>query len=87
MIRPYLLELALFLMPFALYAIFLLVTRAGVLEPESWSWRVLGWLTIAALSSVVLSFIVLAQFSGSPPRSTYVPAHVEDGKLVPGRTQ
>ena len=23
-------------------------------------------------------------FSGAPPRSTYVPAHIEDGKFVPG---
>jgi hypothetical protein len=27
---------------------------------------------------------MLAQFSGAPPNSTYVPAHIEHGKLVPG---
>ena len=30
------------------------------------------------------SFVVLAHFAGAPPGSTYVPAHIEDGKFVPG---
>jgi hypothetical protein len=29
-------------------------------------------------------FVLLAHFSGAPPDSTYVPAHIEDGKLIPG---
>jgi len=87
MIRPVLTELALFLTPFALYAIFLVATRAGVMDASSWSWSTLAWLTIAALALVVGSFIVIAQFSGAPPGSTYVPAHIEDGKFVPGTTQ
>ena len=33
------------------------------------------------------SFVVLAQFGGAPPGSTYVPAHIENGELVPGETQ
>jgi hypothetical protein len=84
MIRPFLTEIALFLAPFALYAVFLAATRAGVMHPDSWSWRVLGWLTIAALATVFVSFLVIAQFTGAPPHSSYVPAHIEDGKLVPG---
>ena len=87
MIRPVLTELALFATPFVLYAVFLIATRAGVMDPESWSWRILGLLTIAALLLVVVSFVVMAQFSGSPAGSVYVPAHVEDGQLVPGTTQ
>ena len=87
MIRPILTELALFLAPFVLYAVFLAATRADVLHPDSWPWSTLAWLTIAALVLVVGSFVVIAQFSGSPPGSTYVPAHMEDGRLVPGKTQ
>jgi hypothetical protein len=33
------------------------------------------------------SFVVLSHFSGSAPNSRYTPAHVEDGVLVPERTQ
>ena len=36
---------------------------------------------------MVGSFLALAQFSGAPPGSTYVPAHVENGKFVPGTTR
>jgi hypothetical protein len=87
MIRPVLTEIALFLAPFLAYAIFLAATRVGVLHPDAWSLQRLGWLLIVALLLMIGSFIVLAQFSGAPPGSTYVPAHVEDGRFVPGETR
>ena len=46
-----------------------------------------GGLPALVIVSLVLmggSFVVLAQFSGAPPGSTYVPAHIENGKFVPG---
>src|ERR671938_352708 len=61
MIRPVLTELALFLTPFALYAVFLLATRAGVLDASSWSWSTLASLTIAALAARRAA-------GGDPPR-------------------
>jgi hypothetical protein len=87
MIRPVLTEVALFLTPFAIYAIFLVATRAGVLDPGQWSVGRIAWLVIAAFTLMIASFIVLAQFTGAPPGSTYKPAHVENGVLVPGTTQ
>ena len=84
MIRPVLTEVALFLAPFAAYAVFLWATRAGVLDAGSWSRPRIAWLTIAALVLLLGSFFVLAQFDHARPGSTYVPAHVENGKLVPG---
>jgi Family of unknown function (DUF6111) len=87
MIRPVLTELALFLAPFAVYALFLIGSRAGVLNPDSWSMQRLGWLTAAALALMVMSFVFLAQFSGARPGSTYTPAHMEGGKFVPGEAK
>jgi hypothetical protein len=87
MIRPVFTEIALFLVPFLVYAVFLWATRAGVLEPASWSMARLAWLLIAALSLMLGSFVMLAEFSGAPAGSTYVPAHVDDGKLRPGVTK
>jgi len=87
MIRPVATEIALFLTPFAIYAAFLIATRAGVLEPEAWSLRRLAGLVIVSLILVVGSFVLLAQFGGAPPGSTYVPAHLQDGKLVPATTK
>jgi heme/copper-type cytochrome/quinol oxidase subunit 3 len=84
MIRPVLTEVALFVAPFAAYAVFLWATRSGVLDPDSWPTSRLVWLTVCALVLLLGSFLVLAQFPHSRPGSTYVPAHVEDGKLVPG---
>jgi Family of unknown function (DUF6111) len=87
MIRTGLTEIALFAAPFVLYAVFLWATKAGVLDIESWPLSRLAWLTIVALVLVTGSFIVFAHFSGSKPGSEYVPAHVEDGKFVPGTTR
>ena len=87
MIRPVATEVILFLTPFVLYAVFLWATKAGVMDVQSWPLSRLAWLTMAALALVVGSFIYFAHFTGAPPGSTYVPAHVEDGKFVPGTTK
>ena len=84
MIRPILTEIVLFLAPFAGYAIFLLATRAQLFGPDSWPPKVLVALSIAAIVLVFGAFVVLTHFSGAPPGSVYRPAHVEDGKFVPG---
>jgi hypothetical protein len=84
MIRPILIELALFITPFALYALFLWATREGVLDVAAWSIPRLMWLTIAALILTLVFLLLLAQFGGAPPGSTYIPAHMENGRLVPG---
>ena len=84
MIRPALTEIGIFLSPFALYVLFLIATRSGLLVPKSWPIDVVARLVFASLLLVILSFIMLAQFSGAPPNSTYIPAHIESGKLVPG---
>lgn len=87
MIRPVLTELALFLAPFVVYALFLWATRAGVLHPDAWTLPRIGWLLIAAFVLMLGSLIVLAEWGGAPPGSTYVPAHTENGKFVPGETK
>ena len=84
MIRPVLTELAIFLIPFVAYALFLVATRAGVFASASWPGPLIAKLVLGSLLLVVISFILLAHFSGAPPDSTYVPAHIEDGRLVPG---
>jgi len=86
-IRPVFIEMALFATPFAVYALYLWGTQANVIHPESWPLPTLAWLTIAALLLMAGSFIVLAQWGGDPAGSKYVPAHIENGKLVPGATE
>jgi hypothetical protein len=84
MIRTGFTEFLLFLAPFALYAAFLFATRAGVLDPKSWPIRHILLLVILALLLVIGSFVYLAHFTGAPVGSTYVPAHLQNGKFVPG---
>jgi hypothetical protein len=86
MIRPVFTELALFLIPFLLYGLFLLATRRGVLHPDSWPLSRVASLAIVAALLTIGGFAGLASF-GSPPGSIYVPAHIDkNGKLVPGKT-
>jgi hypothetical protein len=51
---------------------------------SSWPAHILAKLVIGALLLVAVSFVLLAHFSGAPPKSTYIPAHIENGKFVPG---
>jgi hypothetical protein len=84
MIRPALSEVGIFLIPFAIYALFLIATRSGLMVQSSWPLHVIAKLVLGSLILVVISFILLARFSGAAPNSTYVPAHIEHGRLVPG---
>ena len=87
MIRPLATEIVLFLMPFVLYGVFLWATKAGVMHPDSWPISRIAWLLIAALTLMVGSFIYFANYTGAPPGSTYVPAHMEGGKFVQGQNR
>jgi hypothetical protein len=87
MIRPLLIEVALFLLPFLIYAAFLWVVRAAVIDASAWTPHRIAWLLIVALVLMIGSFVMLAEFGGAPPGSTYVPAHLDDGKLRPGEAK
>ena len=84
MIRPAFTEIGIFLIPFAVYALFLIATRSGLLVQSSWPAQIVGKLALGSLVLVVVSFVLLAHFSGGSPNSTYIPAHIENGRLVPG---
>ena len=84
MIRPVLTEIGIFLIPFAVYALFLIATRSGLLVQSSWPFHMIAKLAIGSLLLVIVSLVLLANFSGAPPDATYVPAHIENGRLVPG---
>ncbi|RXG98139.1 DUF6111 family protein [Bradyrhizobium vignae] len=84
MIRTVLTEIGIFLIPFAVYALFLAATRSGLFVQTSWPVAIVARLALAAIVLVIAGLIGLAHFSGAPPDSTYIPAHIEHGKLVPG---
>jgi len=83
-IRLFSIEVALFIAPFVAYAVFLWATREGILHPEGWPLSILAALTLAAVLLTAVGFIFVAEYSGAPAHSTYVPAHLENGQLIPG---
>jgi hypothetical protein len=44
-------------------------------------------LAIVALLLVLGSFLYFANYSGAPPGAAYIPAHMENGKFVPGQVK
>jgi hypothetical protein len=83
MIRPVFTEVGIFLIPFAIYALFLFATRSGTLAQSSGPLHVIAKLMLGSLLLVVVSLVMLAHFRAKPG-STYVPAHLENGKFIPG---
>jgi hypothetical protein len=84
MIRPAFTEVGIFLIPFAVYALFLFATRSGTWVPSSWPLHVIAKLMLGSLLLVVISLVMLAHFTGAKPSSTYVPAHLDNGRFIPG---
>jgi hypothetical protein len=84
MIRVALIELSLFLVPFALYAAYLALRRKGTFAwDKALLWPVFGLTTAGAL--LAIGFLVLfGEINSAPPDMRYVPPHMENGTYVPG---
>jgi hypothetical protein len=86
MIRAVIEPLALFLSPFVAFAIYLLLRARYPLAIEHWTRGRVSTMTLIGLSIAVIGMFV---FGVSAPRGrgVYVPAHVENGELVPGHIE
>jgi hypothetical protein len=70
------------LLPFLAWLVYARLTRrSGVNDAP--------WLVLAAsgVGLLVVSLVSWTLLSGSEPGETYVPARIEDGRLVPGTTE
>ena len=76
--------LALFLSPFAVYALYLALRAGYPLEVEHWTRGRVSVMTLIGLAAAVLGLVAVNAFAPRG-RGVYVPAHVENGVLVPGR--
>ena len=77
--------LLLFLLPFVAYAVYLVILRRNPLIWSHWSSQS-SWLAIAGLSLMVGSLIV-AGLTADRQTGAFVPTHLENGRVVPGRFQ
>ncbi len=75
--------LALFLLPFAVYGLLVALQRRTALIGPQWTSGRLVLLSLAGLGAV-LAGLVLFGFLAPRGEGVYVPAHLEDGRLVPG---
>jgi hypothetical protein len=85
MIRTVLPSILLFLLPFALYFLWLGSQRrraAGTEIPVNHVY--LAWAAGVGLALAVGGFVIFTDFSGATPDEVYVPPRYENGKLVPG---
>ena len=83
MIRVFLTEGLLFLLPFLAFALLLVLQKRKVFDIEHWSGPTV-WLIMAGLLLVLGSFAYKG-FVADKPESGFEPAHIEDGRFVPGR--
>ncbi len=76
----------LFAVPFLAYAVYLAWRRNYPLALEHWPNSAISTLTLAGLALAVGGMLAIGLFA---PRheGPYVPAHIEGGKVVPGRIQ
>ncbi len=86
MIRSVLIEVALFLAPFAAYAAYV-GSRRGDARRGALALRVVAILAGIALALVAASFLLIVHFAGVPPGSTYVPARYRERKFIPGQVE
>jgi hypothetical protein len=87
MTRPPVTLLALFLLPFVAYAAYVWIRRRHPFARGYWRLRTLMSLAIGGLLLMLGNLIYLTQFSGAAPGTVYVPARVEDGRVLPGRAR
>jgi hypothetical protein len=86
MLRAVLEPLALFLSPFIVFAIYLIVRLRYPLAVEHWTRGRVSTLTLLGLAIAVIGMFVFG-LSAPRGRGVYVPAHIENGVLVPGRIE
>jgi hypothetical protein len=82
MTRAILGEALLFFLPFAVFAGYLVVRRTSPLALEAWSGNV-SWLAVVGVALVVAAMLYAGIFP-ERQQGKFVPAHMENGRLVPG---
>ena len=84
MIRAVAEGLAFFLIPFVAFALYLAVRRRNPTSVDAWTGSTTATLSLAGLALAALAIFLFGVFE-ERPTGAYVPAHIENGTLVPGR--
>lgn len=84
MARLLALDFFLFLLPFILYAGYLLATKGSFRNVELWQRRTVAWLALGGSLLLLVVILVFIQYRTVPGDAEYRPAQYIDGKIVPG---
>jgi len=76
-------DLFLFLLPFAVFAVWIALGRKNPFRRDAWQDAPTFWLIVIALVMAIVGLLGLAQFGGSET-GVYVPPRYENGTVVPG---
>lgn len=76
----------LFLSPFAAYICYLALRRTYPFAVYHWTQSAMSALALAGLVVAVAGMLLFGIFA-ERHEGAYVPAHIENGRLVPGRMQ
>lgn len=83
MIRAFVEEALLFLLPFAVFALYLVLRRRNPMSRGAWDGQ-MTWLVITGLACVVVALLATA-LTAERRSGAFEPTHMENGRLVPGQ--
>ena len=83
MLRVVLFNIALFSLPFLLYAAYMMLAKK-VAAANVWQGAPIAWLAGAGVGLLLIATAFLISFSGGAPGSIYHPPRMEDGVIKPG---
>jgi hypothetical protein len=76
-------EALLFFVPFALFALYLIMKRRSPFRLAAWSAST-AWLVIAGLACVIVALLITG-LTAERERGAFSPTHIENGRVVPGQ--
>lgn len=83
MLRIVLINVLLFLLPFLIYAAYVVWVK-GVAPKRAMSGAPFLWLILAGLAVLFVGLVTLVEFTGGERGGTYQPSVLEDGVIKPG---
>lgn len=83
MIRTIFSEGLLFLLPFGVFAFYLVFSRRNPMQWAHWSEQT-SWLVLAGLGLAVAALLITGLVA-ERRNGAYLPSHMENGRLVPGQ--
>jgi hypothetical protein len=86
MLRALFESLGLFLLPFLLFAAYLVLRLRYPLQLEHWTRGRVATLTLVGLAAALAGILALG-LTARRGTGLYVPAHVENGVLIPGHIE